>query len=197
MEKKKSGLATTGFVLGIIGICTSFIPIINNASFVLGILAIIFGLISLIKKAGKGKAIIASILGILTIVITLSLQSSWSDSLDEISKDLDTATGENTEEVLKNVDVSIGKFEVVTDEYGYSDTKLVVKVTNKTNEKKSFNIEIEAVSSNGNRIETDYIYATNLSAGQSQSFNIFEYVNDENLQAMKNAKFNIIEASMY
>lgn len=30
---KKSGFATAGIVLGIIGICTSFIPIINNLSF--------------------------------------------------------------------------------------------------------------------------------------------------------------------
>ena len=33
MENKKSGLATAGLVLGIIGICLSFIPIINNAAF--------------------------------------------------------------------------------------------------------------------------------------------------------------------
>ena len=30
MEKQKSGLATAGLVLGIIGICISFIPIVNN-----------------------------------------------------------------------------------------------------------------------------------------------------------------------
>ena len=38
VENKKSGLATAGLVLGIIGICLSFIPILNNASFFLGIL---------------------------------------------------------------------------------------------------------------------------------------------------------------
>ena len=36
---KSSGFATAGLVLGIIGVCTSFIPIINNLSFVLGVLA--------------------------------------------------------------------------------------------------------------------------------------------------------------
>ena len=102
--KKKSGLATAGLVLGIIGICLSFIPILNNASFFLGILAVIFGIIPLVKKAGKGKAIAAVILGVLSVVITLSLQASWSKSLNELSKDIDTATGDNTEEVLKNVD---------------------------------------------------------------------------------------------
>jgi len=197
MEAKKSGLATAGLVLGIIGICTSLIPIINNASFVLGILSVIFGIISLVKKTSKGKAIAVLILGVLAVVITLSLQSSWSDSLDEISNDLDNMSGKNTEEVLKNVDVSIGNFEVVTDEYGFTETKLTVKVTNKTNEKKSFDFQIEAVASDGSRIDTDYIYATNLSAGQSQSFDLFQFISDSDLQSMKSATFNINEASMY
>lgn len=197
VENKKSGLATAGLVLGIIGICLSFIPILNNASFFLGILAVIFGIIPLIKKASKGKAIAALILGILSIVITLSLQSSWSESLDKVSEDLDNASGENTEEVLKNVDVNMGTFEVTTDEYGFSETKLVVNVTNNASEKKSYNIEIEAVSADGSRIDTDYIYANDLGAGQSQEFEIFTYVDDADLEAMQSATFEIIEASMY
>ena len=197
VENKKNGLATVGLVLGIIGISTSFIPIINNASFVLGILSVIFGIISLVKKTSKGKAITALILGVLAIIITLSLQSSWSDSLDEISNDLDNMSGKNTEEVLKNAEVNIGKFEVSADEYRFTETKLTVEVTNKTNERKSFNFEIEAVASDGSRIDTDYIYANNLAAGQNQSFNLFEYVADEKLEDMKSATFKIIEASMY
>ena len=197
MENKKSGLATAGLVLGIIGICLSFIPIINNAAFFLGVLAIIFGIIPLIKKKSKGKAISALILGILSIIITLSLQSSWAASLDEISNDLDTMTGDNTEEVLKNLDIYYGTFEIVTDEYGFTETKLTVTITNKTNERKSFNLDIEAVTTEGSRIEIDYIYATDLAAGQSQSFDIFEYIEDDKLEIMKSATFNIVEASMY
>lgn len=196
-EAKKSGLATAGLVLGIVGICLSFIPILNNASFFLGILAVIFGIISLSKKISKGKAIAALILGALSVVITLSLQSSWSETLDEASKELDNMTGENTEEVLKKVDVNIGTLEVVTDEYGYSETKLVVKVANKSGEKKSFNITIEAVSSDGSRLDTDHIYANDLADGQSQNFELFTYISDDQLEAMKSATFKIVEASMY
>lgn len=193
---KKSGLATAGLVLGIVGICLSFIPILNNASFFLGILALIFGIISLVKKTNKGKSIAALILGILSIVITLSLQSSWSNALDDLSNDLDNISGDNTEEVLKYLDVNIGNFEVIEDTY-FNDTKLIVKVTNKTNEKKSFSITIEATSSDGTRIDTDYIYANDLLAGQSQSFDLFTYVSDNDLDEMKSAKFNVVEASMY
>ena len=45
MEKKKSGFGTASLVLGIIGVCTSFIPIVNNVSFILGLIGAIFGII--------------------------------------------------------------------------------------------------------------------------------------------------------
>lgn len=196
-ETEKSSLCTAGLVLGIIGICTSFIPIINNLSFFMGVLAVIFGLIS-IKKANKGKMIATVVLGILAVIITLNSQKAVSDSLDALSEDLNTASGENTEQVLANsVDVNLGDFEVVEGEYGMTDTKMVVKVTNKTNETKSFTIQVEAVDTNKNRINQDYIYANNLTAGQSQEFEIFTYVTSDQIDAMQNATFNIVEASMY
>lgn len=197
IETKKSGFGTAGLVLGIIGICLSFIPILNNASFFLGVLAVIFGLISLIKKASKGKAIAALVLGILSVVITLSLQSSWSKALDDVSKDLDTATGNNTEDVLKKIDVNIGNFEGTTDEYGFVDSKLVVKVTNKDKEQQSYSITIEAVSSDGSRIDQDTIYVNDLGSNQSQDFEIFTYVDSGKLEAMKAATFKIVKASLY
>lgn len=196
-QTEKSGLCTAGLVLGIIGVCTSFVPIINNLSFIMGVLAVIFGLVS-IKKAGKGKMIATIVLGVLAIMITLNAQKTLSDSLDDISKDLDTATGKNTEQVLgTSVDVVLGNFEVTKKQYGINETKLPVKVTNKTNETKSFSIQIEAVSQDGTRIKTDYIYANNLTAGQSQEFKVFEYVQSEILEKMKNAKYNIVEVSMH
>lgn len=197
-ETKNSGFATAGLVLGIIGACTSFIPIINNLSFILGILAIIFGIVALIKKSGKGKVIASIILGIVAIAITLSAQKSVSDSLDNLSKDLDKVTGNSTEEVLANdAEVTLGSLEVTKGDYGITNTKLVVTVKNKTSEKKSYNFHIEALDSNGSRIGEDYVYANDLTAGQSQNFEIFTYISSDKLDAMKNATFKIVEASAY
>mgnify|MGYP000678388816 FL=1 len=197
-EKKKSGFATAGLVLGIIGICTSFIPIVNNLSFVLGAIGVIFAVISLVKKASKGQAIAGVILCVLAIVITINSQKALSDSLNEVSADLNKATGASTEEVLANdANVELGKFEVTKDSYGITDTKLTVKVTNKTSEKKSFNFHIEAVDANGARINEDYVYANDLASGQSQNFEIFTLVTSDKINEMKNATFKIIEASMY
>lgn len=198
VETKKSGYSTAGIVLGIIGIFTSFIPIINNLSFVMGVLSIIFGFVAFIQKSSKGKIIASVILGIIAIAITINSQKALSDSLDTVSKDLDKATGNSTEEVLANdVEVVLGDFVVEKDSYGINNTKLTVNVTNKTSETKSFNIQIEAVDDNGSRITNDYIYANNLNAGQAQEFNIFEYVESDKLDLMKNATFKVVEASMY
>lgn len=197
-EKKKSGFATAGLVLGIIGMCTSFIPIINNLSFILGLIGIIFGIVSLMKKASKGQAIAGVLLCILAIIITINSQKALSDSLNEVSSNLDKATGSSTEEVLANdVDVELGDFEVIKGSYGITTTKLTVKVTNKTTEKKSFNFHIEAIDGSGTRINEDYIYANDLAAGQSQSFDTFTLVTSDKIELMENATFKIIEASMY
>ena len=96
-----------------------------------------------------------------------------------------------------DVEVTLGNFEVNEGEYGITETQLKVNVKNKTSETKSFNIQVEAINSDGSRIASDYIYANSLTAGQSQEFKIFEYVTSDNLEAMKNATFKIVEASMY
>lgn len=198
--EKKSGLGKTSLILGIIGISLSFIPIINNAAFILGILAIIFGIICLIKKSSQGKSVAGIILGILAVVITLAMQSAVSDAIDETSKELDKITGDSTEEVLKSdVNVTLGEFITTDDQYGYTDTKLTVTVKNinTSNEKKSYSIHIEAVNASGERIDEDYVYANDLSAGQTQSFDIFTYVQSKDLEAMKTATFKIVEASAF
>ena len=55
-EKKegKSGLGIAGFVIGVIAIVFSFIPIVNNIAFFIGLIAVIFGIIGAITHKSKG-----------------------------------------------------------------------------------------------------------------------------------------------
>ena len=48
IPQSKSGMAIAGFVLGIIALLTSFLPIINNFSFFLAILGMIFGIVGMV-----------------------------------------------------------------------------------------------------------------------------------------------------
>ncbi len=96
--KHLSGLGVSALVLGIIGIVFSFVPIINNICFVLGILAIIFSGCSFHStgkngsKRGRGMVVAGLVLGILSIVITLCMQASFSNSLNKATSSLDKAS---------------------------------------------------------------------------------------------------------
>ena len=164
MEKdengKKSKFAVISLILSIIGLFTSFIPIINNLSFILAILAIIISILCLLKKSSQKAAIISIVIAVITIILVLISQKTLSDSIDnavdEVNNSIDTATGEKTDEVLSDfLDVNIGTYSSTTDEYGFTSTELPVTITNKGTEAKSFNIQIEATNPDGSRIDTD------------------------------------------
>ena len=56
---------------------------------------------------------------------------------------------------------------------------LEVTVTNKADEQYTYYITIEAVDTNGARIDTDMIYADRMNAGQQIHSTAFEYVEDD------------------
>ncbi|MBE6536841.1 MAG: DUF4190 domain-containing protein [Ruminococcaceae bacterium] len=201
LHENSRGLAIAALVLGIIGTCISFIPIVNNAAFVLGILAVVLGSVSIFKRLEKKMAIASVILGILAVVITLIMQSVVSnaidDAVDDFNDEIDYMTGAKTKEVLsKYLNVSFGKFTVVEGEY-YDECKLEVVLKNKGSEAASFDVEIEAVDRNGNRIDVDSIYVSNLGAGQSYKYDIFTFVSSDKYERLKQATFRVIEASKY
>lgn len=201
MYKEKSGLATASLVLGIIGVCLSFIPIINNVAFVLGILGIIFSFSPLIKNKSRGKAVAGLILGVLAVVITLYMQKTVADAVDDAVDDFNNSieemSGDKTDEILeKYLDVQIGEFKVDEGEY-LTETELSITVKNKGNEKFSFSVSIEAVDKDGNRIDSDIMYINDLNAGQSTTEKLFTLVSSDKVEQLKNADFKILEVSKY
>lgn len=199
-EKNKSGLSTASMVLGIIAICLSFIPVINNAAFIMGVLSIIFGIIVICKKQSKrSRAITGLILGILAIIITLSLQAQWGKALNDIGNDLENdlnnVSGDNTHKLLgKEVEVTFGTFKVTNGEY-FDSAKLVVTVKNKNSAKTSYSIQIEALDSNGNRLDTDYIYTDDLNSNQAQKFDTFTLISSDKYETFKKATFKVVSVS--
>lgn len=112
--KKSSGLGTAGFVLGIIAICISFIPLINYLSIIMGILAIIFGIIGTIKSSSKGMAITALILGILSFIIVYNSYKTLSYTMNTISDEISNATGVSNSNSTKSEEtVKISKDDVI------------------------------------------------------------------------------------
>ena len=91
-----SAMAIAGLVLGILGLLTSFLPIINNFSFILGILGLVFAGVGMTgclrgKRTGKAMAIAALVLNILTVVVVLASQAAMSAAIDGAQKALEGA----------------------------------------------------------------------------------------------------------
>ena len=207
--ERKSGLAIAGFIISILAILGSAIPIINNVSFFFAIVSLVFGIVGLVaikkgKRVGQGLAIATIILSVLTVIIVLATQSFYgkvandvSESVAESVKDYD---GSNTDKLLKNnVDVTLGTFVFnpgAEADYTYDDTtELPVTIKNKSSEKSSYTVKIEAVDTAGTRIAEDTIYVSDLNPGQSVSEKAFKYVEEGKLEAVKAATFKILEVS--
>ncbi len=157
------------------------------------------------KSAGKGaligfitKVVLSIILVILYAVFTASLFSNISDDIESNVPSIgDVFREETTDEILeKYVDVSFGEFKVTNNGY-FSETSLDIIVKNKAEKQCTYYITIEAVDSNGARIETDMIFADRLGAGQEIYLKAFEYVDQEKLNQFKNATFRVLEINKY
>ena len=77
--ERTSGLAIAGFIIAILAILGSWVPILNNVSFFFAIISLIFGIIGLIairkgKRIGQGLAVATIILSVLTFVVVLAMR---------------------------------------------------------------------------------------------------------------------------
>lgn len=96
-QKKTSGLAVAGLVLGILAAVTSFLPIINNLSFFIALVGLILALVALIgavkgKNSSKGMAIAGVVLGVISIIVVLVTQAAYSSALKSVSENLETSS---------------------------------------------------------------------------------------------------------
>lgn len=202
-------MAIAGFIIAILAILGSWVPILNNVSFFFAIVSLILGVIGLIgirkgKRVGQGLAVATIILSVLTFVVVLATQSFFGKVADEVSNSINESVsdfdGTNTDKLLEtSVDVTIGDF--VFDpgteaEYSYDDKmELPVTVKNKSSEKASYSVQIEAVDAEGNRIAEETIYVSDLNPGQAVSEKAFEYVEESKLEALKTAEFKILKVT--
>lgn len=85
--KGSNGLATAGFVLGLLGLLGSWIPVLNILSIILAVVGIVFGAIGLARSTrangGRGLAIAGLVLGALGIVIAIVVNVAFVDAVDE------------------------------------------------------------------------------------------------------------------
>lgn len=94
--KGSNGLATAGFVLGLLGLLGSWIPVLNIFGILLCFLGVILAAIGLAKSkkvgAGKGLAIAGVVLGALGVLVAIIVNVAFVDSVDEAIDDAETTS---------------------------------------------------------------------------------------------------------
>lgn len=93
MEQERKVLGILAIVFGGIALIGSWMPIINNLSFIIAILALILGIIGLFinKKRPKTLAIIGTVIAVVSMAIVLITQTMYARTLNNVSKDVETA----------------------------------------------------------------------------------------------------------
>lgn len=207
--ERTSGLAIAGFIIAILALLGSWVPILNNVSFFFAVISLVLGIIGLVairkgKRVGQGLAVATIILSVLTFVVVIATQSFFGKVADEVGNSVTESVndfdGTNTDKLLKNsVDVTLGEFVFNPGQeaaYDYDDTtELPVTIKNKSSEKASYTVKIEAVGADGTRLAEDTVYVSDLNPGQGVSEKAFEYVESSKLESLKTATFKILEVS--
>lgn len=97
-----TALGITGFVLSIIAVLISWVPIVNNFAAILGAIALPFAIAGIVvtrrkgKKRGRSLAIAATIIAVLSIVFTLATQGMYSKAIDDTFGTTNSSTQSST-----------------------------------------------------------------------------------------------------
>ncbi len=95
-SNSSNGLATAGFVLGLLGFLGSFIPVLNIGGIILGVIGIILAALGLAKAKkvykGKGLALAGLVLGGLAIVIGIIINVAFVNAVDDAIKEATNTT---------------------------------------------------------------------------------------------------------
>lgn len=91
-RKAGNGLATAGFVLGLLGLLGSFIPVLNVGGMVLGVIGAILAAVGLTRAkrtgSGKGLALSGLVLGVLALVVGIVVNVAFANAVDDAADDV-------------------------------------------------------------------------------------------------------------
>ena len=176
-------------------------------AFVMGILALIFGVVGVNKRIGGSQAIASVVLGAITLFITIGMYvivarmavwglASTSRIFNRVANVADSMSGKKTDKLLSaSVDVKIGKLRQTTNQYGEQTMSVPVSVRNLESREMSYSIWIDAYNANGDKIASDVVRVINLDSKRVQDVDVFQYMDNETQEALKNATFKVTRVS--
>jgi len=203
-------ISIISFVLSFVGLLFAFFFVILPAdtflvNYILALAmlfctsALSYGILCLAKRVAFGRSLATVILSgvcIFAMLIVILLPKitdpfGLSDSQSFMTEE------ERTKYILENeVQVEFGEF-TATEQYGYYETCMEIKISNITDKEiSSVRIVVEAISEDGRRIDTESLYVFDLRAGNYVIEKAFTYIDSEDIRDMKNAKFEISDITV-
>lgn len=214
MDHKNDGLAIFAIIISIIGcICVMF-PLLNIVSIVVIFIGFVISVVVLANGKSRALSIIAMLVSIFTVIIAINIDikvvgnfnknnSSYRisniNNNDNVVKNFIKSVDKSSDEILKDIDVLIDTMDYDTNSSGMKKIKLSVKVTNKSDTRKSYIINIAAIGKGNYKIVEDSIYVLNLDPGEVKTYEAFKFdeISDEEFNMIKDAKFKVINAKEY
>lgn len=184
-QTPRSVAAIVAFVLGVIALVSSWVPIINNLSFIFALVGVAFAVVGLVgtlrgKKSGRGLAIASVVVNVAAVAIVLATQSAYSTAIDEAaSGTVQTSDGasaaapaaEGTTSAEPADRYSIDGEELSGDAYS---CKISGVYTNKAGKDLSYvQVSYNLFDADGNQIGTALANTNNLADGGTWKFEAF------------------------
>ena len=195
--KPKSAAAIVALVLGIVGLVSSWVPILNNLSFFLALIGLVFGIVGLVgtirgKKSGKGLAIASLLICVIACAIVLATQSAYSAAINKSTKSVVSSSNtSSTSTSTTGAAASSGDAEKYTieDEEFVEDTyncKITGIYTNKSGAKQSYvQVSYTLFDADGNQIGTAFANTNNLEDGGTWKFEASTLKNADEIASWK------------
>ncbi len=148
------------------------------------------------RKSYTGLVITLVIGAVLIALIVFVAPFFFIDKMTgDLNDSIANSSGANTEQILKNeLEVTFGDF-TRTDTKYRKDGKLPVTFRNKSGEKATFYVQVEALDADGNRVAEDTASVTSLSPGQSTTEDLFTY--SEDVEKIEGATFRVASVSKH
>lgn len=192
-DKSSFGFALLGFLLPLVGLILYFVYDDKRPKRA--------------KSVGKGAligVITRVVLAIISIVLSFIFAFSVFDAALDGSEGAIPFFGERIEQLMENMEkqawenseVSIGEFKESTVS-GEITTSLEVTVKNKSDERSTICVTVEALTEDGTRLGTDYVLVERLNPGQSARASAFQYLEPSQIEDFKNASFGVVEITMF
>jgi hypothetical protein len=187
-------------VLGAVAFALAWIPLAKYVGAAFAAVGVLLAVIDTRRDEAAGWlpgamtrwARTLSVAALVVVVATTGL--AIKAGMDADKKASGAATGMVLEDDLS---AKFGEFTETKDAIGVTHRGLEMTVKNKSGGVKDFDILVEAVNGNGERITSEQLSPRNMRPGQEITYTLFQYVDEITAEALKTAEVRVGSASSH